>query len=297
MAVFSDLVKGPKLAYLSLFVGGLISILSALPLVMVSSNTIDPANIVCIIVGLVFVASAILQTFYKRLRAMAFWGLLLGVSLVVPVFVFYLLLVPGLIANAVGFFYAVGATISIAGALYGLAYMVQGQTLAGSLKLLSKIIIVGLILLIFLYSISWLNDNYGLGQPGRTLVPFCIGQPGVACTMPTINQNGSLSIKLTYSTGYTAYNPELSCMASSNSVSPQDLAYQNFISNSSLSSGETISVTNLQCYPTTGPIYGMLSPIGSEYVGVLWMKYYTSPTNTTSPQFIKVATLAVKSTS
>ena len=292
MAGFSDFMKSPKLAYLSLFVGGLISILSAFPLVMVTSNTIDPANIVCIIVGLVFVASAILQTFYKRFRTMAFWGLLLAVSLVVPVFVFYLLLVPGLIANAVGFLYAVGAAISIAGVLYGLAYMVESQALAGSLKLLSKVIIVGLIILtIFLYLISAAIPG------GEELAVSCIGQPGISCSNPIITQNGSLSVKLGYNTGYTAYNPELSCISASNSVSPQNLAYQVFISDRNLSSGETISVANLQCYPATGPTYGMLSPIGAGYVGAIWMEYYTSSTNTASPQFIKVATFAVKSTS
>jgi hypothetical protein len=298
MAGFSDFMKSPKLAFLALFVGGLISILSAFPLIMVSSNTIDPANIVCIVVGLIFVASAIIQTFYKQFRTMTFWALLLAVSLVVPTFVFYLLLVPGLIANAVGFLYAVGATISIAGSIYGLAYTVKSQTLAASLRLLSKIIIVGLVVLtIFLYSVSWLNDNYGLGQPGTELGASCIGQPGISCISPIITQNGSLSAKLGYDTGYTAYNPKLSCISVSNSVSPKNLAYQDFISNGNLSSGETISVTNLQCYPTTGSTHGMLSPIGSEYVGTIWMEYYTSSANTASPQFIKVATFSVKSTS
>ena len=93
--------------------------------------------------------------------------------------------------------------------------------------------------------------------------------------------------------GYSVHDFELACVSSSNALgNPSELEYQPVAANENWSSGETILVNTLQCYPGTGSTSGMLRPIGSTFIGVIWMK-----SNIPGMQFIKVATVSVKSTS
>jgi hypothetical protein len=146
---------------------------------------------------------------------------------------------------------------------------------------------------IVLFAVGLLTINNSC-ESGAVLGTSCIGQPGFSCSSPVINQTGILSFTLGQGTEQTIYDLKLACVSSSNSVAVQNLAYQTF-NQSSVTSGETVDVKGLQCYPYGGSTKGMLSPIGTAFTGVIWSTYTTSPGGTI--QYVKIATVSVKSSS
>jgi len=192
--------------------------------------------------------------------------------------------------GVLGFFYIIGATLGLAGSLIGLIYFTAEQQKAKSASnwiLAVALLFIGL--LIALVALSYGGNPGGGAQLGTA----CIGQPGFSCSNPTINQSGVLSVSLGEGLGYSVHDFELACVSSSNALgNPDELGYQPVAANENWSSGETVSVNNLQCYPGTGSTSGMLRPIGSVFTGVIWMK-----SSTPGMQFLKVATVSVKSSS
>jgi len=169
-------------------------------------------------------------------------------------------------------------------------------------------ILIIAVVLAALFSLNVFNAGAQLGTS-------CIGQPGFSCSQPIINQAGVLSFTLGQGIGYTTYNTALACVSSANSISPSSFVYNAIYSanavgyqwnqapatyqaySANVPSGTTLSVTGVVCYPGSGAYSTTgLSPIGSAYTGVIWMSYATTTTGT-PVQYVKIATVSVKSSS
>jgi hypothetical protein len=165
-------------------------------------------------------------------------------------------------------------------------------------------ILIIAVVLAALFSLNVFNAGAQLGTS-------CIGQPGFSCSQPVISQAGNLSITVGQGIGYTTYNAQIACVSSANSVSPSSLIYNAIEANgiivpgggaagytatsgNSISSGTTLTLPNIQCFPGTGansPPF--LTPIGSGFTGVIWLAYATTLGGT--GQYVKIATVSVKS--
>lgn len=154
---------------------------------------------------------------------------------------------------------------------------------------------------------------------GAALGASCIGQVGSSCSAPVITQNGLLSFTLGQPLGSTAYSAYFACISSSNSISGGSATYFAFNTNglvqtggysggnlligqestnpsNNIVGGTTLNIQGLQCYPATGGATGMLAPIGTKFVGTVWMAWST----TSSPwtvQYTKIITVSAKSSS
>lgn len=166
-------------------------------------------------------------------------------------------------------------------------------------------ILIIAVVLAALFALNVFNSGAQLGTA-------CIGQAGYSCSQPIITQQGLLSFNLGQGIGYTTYDANFACIASSNSLSASSIIYYPFYSNgliqtpgaagggliwtssNSLYNGQALSVQNLQCYPGIGGTTGMLSPIGNGFTGTIWMLYSvgSSPTNKV---FVEIATVSAKS--
>lgn len=141
---------------------------------------------------------------------------------------------------------------------------------------------------------------------GANLGASCVGQPGFSCSQAEISSAGMLTLLLGQGIGYKTYNVLLSCVASSNSLSANLLPYNSIgasgvgypltvaSTGNTFSSGSTIPVTNLLCYPGTGGYSPTeLSPIGTSFTGVIWMSY--AATSGGPQQYVKIATVSGRS--
>ena len=172
-------------------------------------------------------------------------------------------------------------------------------------------ILIIAVVLAALFSLNVFNAGAQLGTS-------CIGQPGYSCSSPSITQNGLLSFSLGLGTGVSATYAWLSCASSANSATPSSMQYYffdtnglvilnpnyqgsglglNYGSGNNIGSGATLSVQSLPCYPATGGTTGMLTPIGSGFTGTVWMVFEAPGSTSWTPQFTKIATVSVKSTS
>jgi hypothetical protein len=177
------------------------------------------------------------------------------------------------------------------------------------------ILIIAVVLAV-LFSLNVFNAGANLGSS-------CIGQPGYSCSAASINSGGILTFTLGQGTGSTVYNAVFSCISSANSVAVPGTATQPFnaigtatsagtinpvqqtssvtvAASNSISNSASITISGLQCYPATGATgapgaTGFLYPIGTGFTGTIWMGYASSLGG--SPQFAKIATVSVKSTS
>ncbi len=164
-------------------------------------------------------------------------------------------------------------------------------------------ILIIAVVLAALFSLNVFNAGAQLGTS-------CIGQPGFSCSQPVISQAGNLSITMGQGIGYTTYNAQIACVSSANSVSANSLIYNAIEANgiiapggtagytatsgNSISSGTTLTLPNIQCFPGTGGYSSIgLSPIGSGFTGVIWLAYATTAGGT--GQYVKIATVSVKS--
>jgi hypothetical protein len=167
------------------------------------------------------------------------------------------------------------------------------------------ILIIAVVLAV-LFSLNVFNAGASLGTA-------CIGQPGYSCSAASINQAGMLTFTLGLGTGATAYNVFFSCASSANALSASSLPYNGINSAGTALAGAAAApaaagsntiynsaqptIANIQCYPATGgQTTTMLTPIGTSFTGSIWMAYLTSP-GTGSFQYVKVATMNVKSSS
>ena len=174
-------------------------------------------------------------------------------------------------------------------------------------------ILIIAVVLAALFSLNVFNAGAQLGTS-------CIGRPGFSCSQPTITQSGTLSFILGQGVGYTTYNAQIACVSSANSVSANSLIFNALggtggLANgiviaggaaggsstttlaNQISSGTTLPITGLQCFPGTGAVSGtMLYPIGSAFTGVIWLAHSSTPTGG-QIQYIKIATVSVKSSS
>jgi hypothetical protein len=163
-------------------------------------------------------------------------------------------------------------------------------------------ILIIAVVLAALFSLNVFNAGAQLGTS-------CIGQPGFSCSSPVITQNGILSFTLGQGTGYSAYNAYISCVSSANSVGASAQTYNVIYANgivstlnagqsNTLNTGSSLSISSLECYPGPGTApLNYLSPIGTGFTGVMWLRYNASTTSGASNLYIKIATVSVKSSS
>jgi hypothetical protein len=212
----------------------------------------------------------------KWIRVVA--GIIVGVIVnIVFVLVLPVFLPPG-IGEFVILFVVLGALIAY--------WIAEGSRVV---RVASAVVTFALTLLCF-FALLFFTSSPG----GPQLDTACIGQPGFSCNGLVINQSGVLSLTLGQGLGYGIYDTKFACVSAANALPSDRLNYLS-VSNGTLNSGESFSITNLQCYPAIGSINSMLSPIGSSFTGAIWMQYKLASNSTV--QFAKVATISVKSSS
>ena len=172
-------------------------------------------------------------------------------------------------------------------------------------------ILIIAVVLAALYSLNVFNAGASLGGGNP-----CIGQSGISCSKALLTSTGLLSFTIGNG-GASIFNAVFSCVATSNSVSPTSLAYNtltstgvgntiaiypgtagnDIVTSANITNSQTLSISGVQCWPTTGTASSTFSPIGTSFTGQIWMAY--NPTSATSPvnQYVKIATIAVKSSS
>ena len=170
-------------------------------------------------------------------------------------------------------------------------------------------ILIIAVVLAALYSLNVFNAGASLGGGNP-----CIGQSGISCSKALLTSTGLLSFTIGNG-GASIFNAVFSCVATSNSVSPTSIVYNaltsagagggtaatttalDVVMSANITNSQTLSISNVQCWPTTGTASSTFSPIGTSFTGQIWMAY--SPTSATSPanQYVKIATIAVKSSS
>lgn len=127
----------------------------------------------------------------------------------------------------------------------------------------------------------------------------CIASPGYLCANAALNTNGQFSSQFGQNTGSAEYNVELACARGGDSnTEPNNVSSWTGISNSTLQSGQIVSITGLQCYDPNGLPFS--ASIGSSFEGFLWLNYTNStaaPSNATNPwHTVNVATIVIKTT-
>ena len=169
------------------------------------------------------------------------------------------------------------------------------------------ILIIAVVLAV-LFSLNVFNAGAQLGTA-------CIGSPGYSCSSPFLSSGSLLQFTLGLGTGATAYNVLFSCVSSANSLTASSLPYNAIWAQSgsgaaaiagaslagssslnSITSGSQPTIYNVECYGTGGgAAIASGSPIGTSFTGSIWMVY--NPTGGVPNQFVKVATLSIKTTS
>jgi hypothetical protein len=153
----------------------------------------------------------------------------------------------------------------------------------------------------------------------------CIAASGYLCRSPILDTNGNLSISFGQAAGRSIYNVGMACAGSatplglpnpSSTSGNQAMVYmlangfpssipsnvQVYASNVIigntlvLSSGQTVSVSSLNCYGASGLDIGNV-PRGTAFSGGIWVNYtqLNQPPSATNPFLtVKVATLTAK---
>ena len=169
--------------------------------------------------------------------------------------------------------------------------------------------------------------SLGVFGGGSLVGTACVASPGYLCSSPTLGVNGQISFTFGQNTGSTLYDLEFACAATSGStglpanmlsfspisstgagVANTPANYANSPSSSGFVSGQTISVSGLPCYGTTGlPLdvalnwAGLASgtgnaAIGTSFSGYIWLNYTASQCTAATCTWytIKMATLSLK---
>lgn len=204
--------------------------------------------------------------------------------------------------------------IIIVSILWVLAYFVAERNMEAALILFFKYVGIW-IFVAFVYLLTPLS-------PFCTTTPLsgpvCASAPGFLCQNPTLSQNGTLSFMFGMElSNQKYYNIQMACAATANTggypnnaqalvnINPSGIAKGNIpgdSNNIALASGETVLVSNLLCYGSTGLPLGSISnpaSIGSPFSGFIWLDYTNSsgiPNSINPWQTQKIAIVLVKVT-
>ena len=154
--------------------------------------------------------------------------------------------------------------------------------------------------------------SLGVFSSGALLGTACVAGPGFQCQNPVLLTTGNVAFTFGQSTGATLYNVALGCAATTTGAGLPNIAsltgivlldtgsinggtggaassisasgsavYGNVLKANQLTmvSGQTVSVTGLPCFSSTGAALGTtasLAPIGTSFSGSIWMNYTSS---------------------
>ncbi len=144
----------------------------------------------------------------------------------------------------------------------------------------------------------------GVFSGGTLTGTSCVATSGYYCANPTLNTNGQLSFNFGQNEGYTIYNIELACFATSNAAGlPSNTQAWTVINGNSanigvgapiaglptttinsliangitLVNGQQQMVSGVQCYVSTGLPLPTGTKVGTAFSGYVWVNYTTSP--------------------
>ena len=154
---------------------------------------------------------------------------------------------------------------------------------------------------------------------GSTLLgTSCVAAPGFLCSNPVLLTTGNVAFTIGQTTGSTLYNVALGCAATSlgnglpnpsgavvmlapsggvmstNTMSPANTAVG---LGQSLTSGQTLSISGLPCFGTTGTALPAGSAIGTAFSGRIWLNYTSlvGPVSVANPMLTqKIASLTIR---
>jgi len=138
----------------------------------------------------------------------------------------------------------------------------------------SKALWIASILVLIVLFIATIIYNYMVNNQtsGVNLWPSCVGQPSFNCNGPMITTYGTLNITFSQTSGATFYNTEIACLSTTNSSSNN--ATYTPLTNTTLKSGQQVSVTGLICYLQSGKMG--IAAIGTKFTGRLDLNYTKS---------------------
>ncbi len=147
----------------------------------------------------------------------------------------------------------------------------------------------------------------GVFSSGTLTGTACIATSGYYCSNPTLTTGGTLTFIFGQSTGSTLYNLEIACTDAGNTLGPYPITSFNSITGTGLAivasstgnqlnSGQSIVVSALPCYTSSGVFIGS-RPVGYAYSGYIWVNYtqYATPAGAGNPwQTVKSSAITVK---
>ena len=143
-----------------------------------------------------------------------------------------------------------------------------------------SILLIGLVLAA-LYAFVVFNSTSVTGNA-------CIPASGYLCQNPVLDTTGLITFTFGQVSGTTIYNVQLTCAATNsgglplenpalafNSIATNGFALSSSNTGNSLGNAQTVTVSALPCYGTTGSLFGAQS-LGTGFNGYVWVNYTTS---------------------
>jgi len=118
----------------------------------------------------------------------------------------------------------------------------------------------------------------------------CIASPGFLCQNPILSTSGTLIATIGQENGYTIYDAYFYVSPQSsgvNSVGFPTSAHTCSPSGTTLSSGQTVTISCPNVLPSP-------SPIGTSFSGYIWLRYIISTSGGSATITQKIATVIVK---
>ena len=127
--------------------------------------------------------------------------------------------------------------------------------------------------------------NLGVFNSSTVTGTTCTGATGFTCQSPSLVTNGTMTFLFGQLTGKTLYNVQLECTASIGAGNlPNPINMFNSITNAgamliyldsgnSISNGQTITISGLPCYDTSGNRLSSSQVVGASYSGYVYVNY------------------------
>ena len=134
----------------------------------------------------------------------------------------------------------------------------------------------------------------GVFNGGAAIGNSCVPTSGFFCRNQQLVTAGTLTFNFGQDTGSPLYNFQLACTASANSLGfPYPITAFNSISSAGavlpssnaagnfLGNGQTMTISSLPCYGTTGTVLGS-TLVGTSFTGFIWVNYTANPGTATA---------------
>ncbi len=170
------------------------------------------------------------------------------------------------------------------------------DTKKGTISTFKKVLYALIVFVILFITCFFIYENYF--APTYLQNNVCVAFPGIYCAAPLRYANGTISFNFAQHFASIIYNVQFGCsldtIANYSGERDAKINFFQYDNHSILDNGAILNVSNLQCYSFKAKKLGS-SPYGTEYQGILWLKYTSTKANNTYIT-VNVAYLSVNST-